>query len=142
MQNLIPILFVIGFVVYWVDQQVLATLQRQGKYDPKTYRSIMSVVFMGPFVLLFKHLFPSTSPDSAKTESPELMPTGDLSQFSYDSTVCMNRLNRKVRLSYFFDDNQHAWYKIEKINHRGVPTDSPKFEPATVPFDVKKLQYV
>ena len=140
MQDIIPTLLAIAFFVFCYDQKVIASLQRQGKYDPDTHQTVMSRMFFVPFKLLLSRnlpalLQPSRNITTWKTE-------GDLSEFSYNTTVCMNKLGKKVRLSHFFDDSQHAWYKIEKINGSGIPVESPRFEPASVTFDVKKLQYL
>ncbi|MDX1750881.1 MAG: hypothetical protein R3271_11230 [Methylophaga sp.] len=123
------------FLIIFFDQREIAKLKRTGQFDPETHRSLLYLLTIGLLKFVISKTF-------RKTATENVLPTGDLSMLQSDTTVCMSKLGRKTRLSYFFDDNQHAWYKIEKINHRGVPTDSPKFEPATVPFDVKKLQYV
>lgn len=140
MEDYIPTLMTIAFLVFCLDQRIIVSLQRQGKYDPDTHQTVMSRIITWPLNFLLRR---STSVNmQPASDNKTWMPEGDLSLFSYDTTVCMNKQGQKVRLAYFFDDNQHAWYKIEKINESGVAIEPPRFEPAAVAFDVKKLQFV
>lgn len=140
MEDYIPTILTFAFLIFCLDQQIITSLQRQGKYNPDTHETVMYRVFVWPFIYFLKRL--TTLRTKTSAEQSTWMPEGDLSLFSYETTVCMNKLGQKVRLSYFFDNNQHAWYRVEKINANGIATESPCYEPAAVPFDVKKLQYV
>ena len=140
MQDIIPTLATTAFLVFCYDQKVIASLQRQGRYDPDTHQTVLSRLFFSPVKLLLSPLLLRLNPNSE--ESTTWKPEGDLSLFQYDTTVCLDSKGMKTRLSYFFDDNQHAWYMIENINNKGVTVKPPRFEPATVSFDAKKLQYV
>ena len=141
MEDIFTTILAFVFLIFCIDQKIIASLQRQGNYDPDTHKTALSSMFVSPVRFLLNRFLPSNLlPTSNETSSWK--PEGDLSLFSYDTTVCMSKRGSKTRLSYFFDDNQHPWYKVERINERGIAVESPRFEPATVPFDVKKLQYV
>jgi len=140
MQDIIPTLATTAFLVFCYDQKVIASLQRQGKYDPDTHQTVLSRLFFSPVKLLLSPLLLRLNLN--REESSTWKPEGDLSLFQYDTTVCQDSRGIKTRLSYFYDDNQHAWYMIEKINDNGVTVLAPRFEPATVSFNAKKLQYV
>ena len=140
MQDIIPTLLTTAFIVFCYDQKVIASLQRQGRYDPDTHQTVLSRLFFSPVKLLLSPLLLRLNLN--REESSTWKPEGDLSLFQYDTTVCQDSRGIKTRLSYFFDDNQHAWYMIEKINDNGVTVLAPRFEPATVSFNAKKLQYV
>lgn len=140
MLDIIPTLLTLTFLVFCYDQMVISSLQRQGKYDPKTHRTMLSRVLFKPVSIAVKAFIPmKPKPDESNSS---WVPDGDLSSFKYESTVCMNKRGKKTRLSHFFDDNQHGWFKIETINNQGLQTNPARFEPATVAFDVKKLQFV
>jgi len=140
MQDIIPTLLTTAFIVFCYDQKVIASLQRQGRYDPDTHQTVLSRLFFSPVKLLLSPLLLRLNLN--REESSTWKPEGDLSLFQYDTTVCQDSRGIKTRLSYFYDDNQHAWYMIEKINDNGVTVLAPRFEPATVSFNAKKLQYV
>lgn len=142
MEDIIPTLLTIAFLIFCLDQKIIVSLQRQGKYDPDTHHTLMSRVFLWPFKPVMKMFLPADMQPRVSDGQTIWKPEGGFDQFKYDTTVCMNKQGGKTRLSHFFDNNQHAWYKIEKINESGVAIESPSFEPATVAFDVKKLQYV
>lgn len=133
MADHVSFLMLITFFIFIYDQKVIGALQRQGKYDPDTHQTLLSRIIRG---LLF-FFWPARKPSAS-----ELTPPGDLSQYKYDQTVCLDKKGTKTRLSYFFDENQHAWYKIEKINDRGSAISTPKYEPATMKFEDMKLQFV
>lgn len=140
MEDFITTLMAVAFLVFCLDQKIIASLQRQKRYDPDTHKTLLSRIFIGPFAFLLKRILPARF--QSTSEQSVFMPEGDPSLFSYDTTVCMDSRGKKTRLSYFFDDNQHAWYKIEDINEKGVATSQPKYEPAAVSFETKKLQFV
>lgn len=140
MENYIPTILCLVFLIFCLDLQIITTLQRQGRYSPDTHQTVMNRVFVWPVVRLWELVL--SLKRKKVSEHNSWRPEGDLSTFKYDTTVCMNKIGQKVRLSYFFDANQHAWYMIENIDGNGVPTKSPQFEPAAVSFDVKKLQFV
>lgn len=134
MADNISFLMMVAFFIFLYDQRVISALQRQGKYDPDTHETLMKRVFRGIFFFLPKK--PATQPHS------ELTPPGDLSQYQYDSTVCLDKRGKKTRLSYFYDENNHSWYKIEEINDRGNAIKPARYEPAAVKFEDMKLQFV
>lgn len=140
MEDIVTTLLTVGFLVFCLDQKIITSLQRQGKYDPDTHQTMLSRMFIWPFAFVLKPLLPAKLQPAS--EQSAYLPEGDPSLFSYDTTVCMDSSGKKTRLSYFFDDNQHAWYKVEDINEQGVATSQPKYEPAAVSFETKKLQFV
>jgi hypothetical protein len=142
MEDIIPTLLTIAFLIFCLDQKIIVSLQRQGKYDPDTHQTLMSRVFFWPLKPVMKMILPAEMQPIVSDGQANWKPEGDLSKFKYDTTVCMNKQGGKTRLSYFFDENQHAWFKVEKINKVGIANEPPRFEPAAVTFDVKKLQYV
>ena len=142
MEDIIPTLLTIAFLIFCLDQKIIVSLQRQGKYDPDTHQTLLGRVFFWPLKPVLKRFLPAGMQPSVSAGQANWKPEGDLSLFKYDTTVCMNKQGRKTRLSYFFDGNQHAWYKVEKINESGVAIEPPRFEPAAVAFDVKKLEFV
>jgi len=136
MVDLIPTLLCVLFVVFMYDQKVIVSLQRSGKYDPVTHQTVMSRIFRG--------LLSLTGLSRNKKAIPAALytPPGDLGSYHYDTTVCLGRDGSRTRLSYFSDENQHSWYKIEEIDDRGNAIKPPRFEPATVKFSEMKLQFV
>lgn len=134
MADNISFLMMVAFFIFLYDQKVIQALQRQGKYDPDTHETLMKRIFrLGLFFL----------PKAPKAQQRnELTPPGDLSQYHYDSTVCLDKRGKKTRLSYFADENQHHWYKIEEVDDRGNAISTPRYEPAAVKFEDMKLQFV
>lgn len=134
MADHISFLMMVAFAIFLYDQKVISTLQRQGKYDPDTHETLMKRIFS---VVLF--FLPKMQKKQSLTG---LTPPGDLSQYHYDSTVCLDKKGNKTRLSYFADENQNRWYKIEEVDDRGNAIQAPRYEPAAVKFDDMKLQFV
>jgi hypothetical protein len=136
MVDLIPTLLVVLLFVFMYDQKVITSLQRTGKYDPTTHQTVMSRLFRGLLAL--------TGISKSKKQIPNALhtPPGDLSSYRYDTTVCLSGDGTKTRLSYFTDENQHRWYKIEEINDKGTPKRPARYEPATIKFEEMKLQFV
>ena len=64
-----------------------------------------------------------------------ILPTGSVESFKVkDRTICMSRLGVRTRLTYFMDENNHAWFKKERVNDKGNFVGQAKFEPATMTF--------
>lgn len=134
MADNISFLMMVAFFIFLYDQRVISALQRQGKYDPSTHETLLKRIVRGLFFFV---------PKRAPTQShSELTPPGDLSQYQYDSTVCLDKRGNKTRLSYFFDENNHAWYKIEEVDDRGNPLSTARYQPAAVKFEDMKLHFV
>ena len=111
-----------------VPKKIIDSLQRKGAYNPDTHKTFLSQIFG---VLLY----PFTSNRKQVIATTGVLPKGDIESFKViDRTICMNERRTRTRLTYFTDENNHAWFKKERINSEGKLAGKTFIEPATMTF--------
>lgn len=127
MEPLFP-LFLLLLAIITIDKKIIDSLQRKGTYNPDTHKTFLSQIFgvlLYPFTSNGKHVIATTG----------VLPKGDIKSFKViDRTICMNELSSRTRLTYFTDENNHAWFKKERINSEGKLAGKTFIEPATMTF--------
>ena len=133
-------IFAIFILVFMWDQKNIQSLQRRGMYNPDSHQTALSRIFSA--MSLPGLLSNAKAVKMNFRQQVEYLPPGDLSNYRYQSVICADKRGKRTRLSQFKDEHQHLWYKIERIDGRGTVTHSPLFEPATVSFNEKKMQFI
>lgn len=127
MEPLFP-LFLLLLAIITIDKKIIDSLQRKGAYNPDTHKTFLSQTFG---VLLY----PFTSNGKQVIATTGVLPKGDIESFKViDRTICMNERSTRTRLTYFTDENNHAWFKKERINSEGKLAGKTFIEPATMTF--------
>lgn len=77
------------------------------------------------------------------TDLSKEMPVGDLNTFKVSNrTICMNKEDNRTRLTYFSDEENRYWFKLEKILFNGTVVGEPRFEPATMTLQQKAMKLI
>ena len=122
MDNLFQAMALAALAVFVLDLIVATNASFKGRERPRTVLGVLL---------------------GRKASTSGLMPVGKASTFSNaDSTICMDKKDNRTRLTYFSDDNNHFWFKSEKILANGTAVGEPRFEPATMTLQQKAVKFI